>query len=197
MECITCGLCIDACDDIMAKIGKPRGLVDYLSLDDEDAERKGQPTKRVWQHILRPRTLIYSSLWSIVGLGLVVALFIQPDIDMTVAAVRNPTYVVLSDGTIRNVYEIRLRNKHGETRPFELSVTSDAALQIDVQGQASGDDVVNVPADSTHLVRVFVSAAAQTPASTDDRTAMRFWVVDTINDDRAHDDTYFNGTGGT
>jgi hypothetical protein len=78
-----------------------------------------------------------------------------------------------------------------------LSVTSDAALQIDVQGQASGDDVVNVPADSTYLVRVFVSAAAQTPASTDDRTAMRFWVVDTINDDRAHDDTYFNGTGGT
>jgi cytochrome c oxidase accessory protein FixG len=197
MECITCGLCIDACDDIMAKIGKPRGIVDYLSLDDEDAERNGQPTKQVWQHILRPRTLIYSGLWSIVGFGLVVALFIQSDIDMTVAAVRNPTYVVLSDGTIRNVYEIRLRNKHGETRPFELSVASDAALQIDVQGQASGNNVVDVPADSTHLVRVFVSAAAQTPASTDDRTPMRFWVVDTINDERAHDDTYFNGTGGT
>ncbi|AGI66204.1 cytochrome c accessory protein CcoG [Octadecabacter antarcticus 307] len=197
MECITCGLCIDACDDIMAKIGKPRGLVDYLSLDDEEAERNAQPTKRVWQHILRPRTLIYSGLWSIVGIGLVVALFIQPDINMTVAAVRNPTYVVLSDGTIRNVYEIRLRNKHGETRPFELSVTSDAALQIDVQGQANGNNVVDVPADSTHLERVFVSAAAQTPASTDDRTPMRFWVIDTINDERAHDDTYFNGTGGT
>jgi cytochrome c oxidase accessory protein FixG len=41
LECITCALCIDACDDIMAKIGKPRGLIDYLALTDE-AERAGK-----------------------------------------------------------------------------------------------------------------------------------------------------------
>jgi len=195
MECITCGLCIDACDDIMAKIGKPRGLIDYLSLDDAVAESKGEPTKRVWQHILRPRTLIYSTLWSIVGIGLLVALFVRPEIDMTVAAVRNPIYVTLSDGTIRNTYEIRLRNKHGETRPFRLSLNSDEILRIDIQGEQQGDHIVDVPADSTQLVRVFVSARPQDPASSAERTPFRFWVEDTMNNERVYDDTHFNGTG--
>jgi cytochrome c oxidase accessory protein FixG len=39
LECITCALCIDACDDIMAKIGKPRGLIDYIALTDEARAR--------------------------------------------------------------------------------------------------------------------------------------------------------------
>lgn len=196
MECITCGLCIDACDDVMAKIGKPRGLIDYLALSDEVAEIKGEPTKSVWQHILRPRTILYTGLWSLVGVGLVVALFVQADIDMTVAPVRNPTFVTQSDGTIRNAYDIRLRNKHGETRPFELSVVSDKDLLIEVQGEPEGDKIVDVPADSTLLVRVYLSAAPQSPAATADRTSLRLWIEDTTNADRAYSDTIFNGTGG-
>lgn len=197
MECITCGLCIDACDDVMARIGKPRGLVDYLALEDALAESNGQQTKPVWQHILRPRTIVYTVLWAIVGVALVVALFIRTDIDMTVAAVRNPTYITQSDGTIRNAYDIRLRNKHGETRPFRLSLTSDENLQIEVQGLADGDHTVAVPADATHLVRVYVSAAPQEPAATAVRTPFRFWIEDTTNGERAYNDTHFNGTGGS
>ncbi|WP_281981494.1 cytochrome c oxidase accessory protein CcoG [Thalassorhabdomicrobium marinisediminis] len=196
MECITCGLCIDACDDVMSKINKPRGLIDYLSLDDLPAEAAGEPTKPIWKHILRPRTLIYTALWSLVGVALLVALFIRTDIEMTVAAVRNPTFVTLSDGTIRNVYEVRLRNKHGEARPFELSLKSDADLALAVQGLETGDTTVMAPADDTHFVRVFVSAPAGSAAATADRTPLRFWVEDTINQERAHQDTHFNGTGG-
>ncbi len=29
-------LCIDACDDVMTKIGKPRGLIDYITLEEAD-----------------------------------------------------------------------------------------------------------------------------------------------------------------
>jgi cytochrome c oxidase accessory protein FixG len=56
LECITCALCIDACDDVMAKIGKPRGLIDYMALSDEDRERSGQAPRSAWSHIFRPRT---------------------------------------------------------------------------------------------------------------------------------------------
>jgi len=197
MECITCGLCIDACDDVMAKIGKPRGLVDYLALDDEEAERLGQPVKKVWQHILRPRTIVYTTLWSGVGVAMLVALFIRTDIDMTVAPVRNPTFITLSDGTIRNIYEVRLRNKHGETRPFRMSLSSDDVMRIEIQGQPRGDRIINVPADSTYLARIFVSARPEDAAASADRTPLRLWVEDTINLERAFDDTYFNGTGGS
>ena len=191
MECITCGLCIDACDDVMEKIGKPRGLIDYLALKDEAAEVAGQEPIPVIRHILRPRTMLYTALWSIVGLGLMFALFIRPDIDLTVAPVRNPTFIVQSDGTIRNVYDIRLRNKHGEARPFEMSVVTDAALTVDVQGGEA--NVVTVPADDTRLVRVYVSAPPNSQAAQTERTDFTFWVTDTTNNDRASADTTFNG----
>jgi polyferredoxin len=129
MECITCGLCIDACDDIMEKVGKPRGLIDYLALSDEPRERAGEKPRTAWFHIFRIRTMMYTGLWALVGFGLVFALFIRPEIDMTVAPVRNPTFVTLSDGSIRNTYDVRLLNKHGEDRPFRMSVTGHPALR--------------------------------------------------------------------
>ena len=46
LECITCALCIDACDDVMDKVGKPRGLIDYIALTDEASERAGKPQDR-------------------------------------------------------------------------------------------------------------------------------------------------------
>ena len=125
LACITCALCIDACDDTMARIGKPRGLIDYLALTDEVAERAGSPPKSVWKHILRPRTLVYTGLWAGVGVGLVVALFLRSDIGLNVTPVRNPIYVTLSDGAIRNTYDLRLLNKHGDPREFRIGLTAD------------------------------------------------------------------------
>ncbi|MDO6590074.1 cytochrome c oxidase accessory protein CcoG [Loktanella sp. D2R18] len=191
MECITCALCIDACDDIMAKIGKPRGLIDYLALSDQEAESKGKPAKPIWQHILRLRTVIYTSLWSLIGVGLVFALFIRADIEMTVSPVRNPTFVTLSDGTIRNIYDIRLLNKNGEDRAFHLSLVSDDILRIELEGTAERSIVV--PANETLLQRVYVSARPSDAAATVDRTELRLWVEDMTSGERAYKDTIFNG----
>jgi len=192
LECITCALCIDACDDVMEKIGKPRGLIDYIALSDEPREREGQPPKAVWKHVFRPRTMLYTVLWAAIGLGLVVALFIRPEIDMTVAKTRNPVNIVLSDGAIRNSYDVRLRNKHGEARPFRLSVSSEAPLNIEVEG-AGGDATVTVPPDSTLQQRVYVVAPAGTAAATTERTEIRLWITDQINEERSYEDTHFNG----
>ena len=191
LECITCALCIDACDDIMAKIGKPRGLIDYMALTDEQNERAGNKPKPILKHILRPRTIMYTALWSLVGVGLLFALFIRPDIEMTVAPVRNPTFVTMADGTIRNTYEVRLLNKHGDDRPFRLSVTGDPALRLQVEGSLY--ETVDVPADSTLNQRVYVQAPPGSGPATQERTEMRIWVEDISNGDRAYKDTVFNG----
>jgi cytochrome c oxidase accessory protein FixG len=193
MECITCGLCIDACDDVMEKIGKPRGLIDYFTLEDERIERAGGVAKEIWRHVLRPRTILYTTLWSAVGLGLLFALFIRPEIDMTVAPVRNPTYIVQSDGSIRNVYDIRLRNKTGEARAFGLSLGTGTDLVLSVEG--TDGTVVVVPTDATDQVRVYVTAPSGSPAATSDRTEFTFWVTDMAGTDRASDKTIFNGKG--
>jgi cytochrome c oxidase accessory protein FixG len=191
LACITCALCIDACDDVMDKIGKPRGLIDYMALTDEPRERAGQPPKSVWKHVFRPRTILYTALWSSVGVALLVALFIRSDVDLTVSPVRNPTFVTLSDGSIRNTYDVRLRNKQGEDRAFLVTATSDAEFTVDLEG--SGDQTVIVPADATKLQRVYVTAPAGSAAAQSARTDLQIWVEDVEAQERASAGTVFNG----
>ena len=192
MECITCALCIDACDDVMDKIGKPRGLIDYLALTDEPAERAGEKPVALWRHVLRLRTLVYTALWALIGVGLLYALFIRSDIELTVSPVRNPTYVLQPDGAIRNIYDVRLRNKLGEDRQFHLSLKSDAVLRIDLENTARVL-AITVPADTTVLERVYVTARSQDAAAALANTDLRLWVEDLESGDRASQSTTFNG----
>ena len=191
LACITCALCIDACDDTMAKIGKPRGLIDYLALTDEVAERAGTPPKSVWRHILRPRTILYTTLWASVGVALVVALFLRSDIGLNVTPVRNPIFVTLSDGAIRNTYDLRLLNKHGDARQFRISLTADQPLDLMLEGQAA--QTVTVLGNATTTQRIYVVAPSGSRAAAENRTSVRLWVEDLGNRDRIHSNTIFNG----
>jgi len=193
MECITCALCIDACDDIMTKIGKPRGLIDYMALTDEANERAGKAKKPVWKHVIRLRTIIYTSLWSLVGVLLVVALFIRSEIDLNVSPIRNPVFVTLSDGSIRNTYDLRIRNKQGEAHPFEISVTGDEALLVSLQGTES--TTITVEADETGSHKIYLTAPNGTDAAKGTLVKIRIWVEDKVTGDRAKSDTVFHGAG--
>lgn len=193
MACITCALCIDACDDVMAKTGRDRGLIDYLALSDAPREIAGGKPKPIWQHVLRPRNVVYTALWAAVALGLLFALFIRPEIEMTVAPVRNPTFVTLSDGTIRNAYDVRIRNKHGEAREFAISATAEAPLSVEVEGSVDGK--VEVSADTQAMQRVYVSAPPESTAASAERTDLRLWVQELQSGARASVSTTFNGSG--
>ena len=128
-----------------------------------------------------------------IGIGLVYALFIRSDIELTVSPVRNPTYVVQSDGAIRNIYDIRLRNKSGEARAFQLSLSADTPLRINLEGKADRELMVDVPADSTTTQRAYVTARPSDPAARDAVTPLRIWVEDPATGDRAGVATSFNG----
>ncbi|MFB9149915.1 cytochrome c oxidase accessory protein CcoG [Roseovarius ramblicola] len=193
LECITCALCIDACDDVMEKIGKPRGLIDYMALTDEQNERAGKPPKPIWKHVFRPRTILYTALWSLVGVGLVVALFIRSEIDLTVAPVRNPTYVTLSNGEIRNIYEVRLRNMKNEPTRFKFSVKGDPTLFITLEGTPYTS--VEVAPDEMKLQRVYVTAPQDSEPAQAESTDIRIWVEDTGSGTRDYKNTVFNGRG--
>ncbi|WP_147111162.1 cytochrome c oxidase accessory protein CcoG [Tateyamaria sp. syn59] len=195
MECITCALCIDACDEVMERIGKPRGLIDYLALSDEEAETKGAKPRPIWQHVLRPRTILYTAMWSLIGVALVYALFVRSDIDLTVEPVRNPQFVTLSDGSVRNAYTLRIRNLTAEPREFRVMLTSEEILRIDVESDGSVANHVTVPANETMQARVYVLARPQDPAADAETTDLRLWVEDVETDDRAGVATIFNGKG--
>jgi cytochrome c oxidase accessory protein FixG len=190
MECITCALCIDACDDVMARIGKPRGLIDYIALEDEAAERAGAPPASLARHVFRPRTLVYTALWALVGLGLVVALFVRSEIGLSVAPVRNPTFVTLSDGAIRNAYILRLRNQTGAPVDLALSLDGDG-LRLTLEGAGAGN-AVTVAADRQAQIRAYVTAAPGSAAADSVTTPLRIWAT-APSGARAMRDTTFHG----
>lgn len=197
LACITCGLCIDACNGVMDKIGKPRDLIGYLALTDETAERAGAQKKSVWQHILRIRTIVYTVLWAGVGAALVVALFMRAPIEVNVTPIRNPQFVTLSDGSIRNAYDLRLLNKQGEDRIFALSATPPELFHLSFDGQSNLN--ITVPANETKTVRLFVTAPKGSPAASAERSDLRLWVMDmgatgaAIDPTRVSHDTVFFG----
>jgi cytochrome c oxidase accessory protein FixG len=193
LACITCGLCIDACDEVMDRIGKPRGLIGYMALSDEVRERAGKPPISVWSHIFRPRTMLYTALWAGVGIGLVVLLFVRSDIDMSVSPIRNPTHVVLSDGAVRNAYEVRLRNMHNTPRDFTLSVTAEVPMVLSLEGHEGV--TVTVPADEMLIQRVYLTAPPDSPAATSPRTEVRLWTEADSDGQQVYSDTVFNGRG--
>ena len=193
MECITCGLCIDACDEVMDRIGKPRGLIDYLALSDEVSERAGTEPIPVWKHVFRPRTMLYTFLWAGIGVGLIVALFLRTDIDISISPIRNPTFVVLSDGTIRNAYDIRLRNMSHEARPFFLSVADDPSIRLSIQGVQG--QMVMVPADEQLSQRVYLTAPPGTEPARAVATPVRLWASVPGETSRIYGETVFNGRG--
>lgn len=191
MACITCALCIDACDQVMEKIGRPRGLIDYVALSDAPREAAGGAPIPAWRHAVRPRNLIYFGIWAGIGIGLVFALFVRPEIEMTVAPVRNPTFVTLADGSVRNAYDVRLRNKNGEARAFLLSPSMGTAADVSIESRPGS--VVRVPADAQERVRVYLTAPADSEMAREAASDARLWVEDLAGGARAHVDTTFNG----
>ena len=170
-------LCIDACDKVMAQIGRPRGLIDYLTLDDVDTEKKGGTAHPTLKTLFRPRTLIYFGIWSAIGLAMLFTLGQRTRLDLTVQHDRNPLFVRLSDGTIRNNYTVKVRNM--ETRDREVSLIikglpgAVAWTQDGSRENASQRVKVKVSPDSVQKVRLFVAAPEAGPQRTDFEIARR------------------------
>jgi cytochrome c oxidase accessory protein FixG len=169
--CITCALCIDACDKVMAQIGKPRGLIDYCTLDGAAAEKQGAAPKPHLNIILRPRILIYGAIWSGIGLAMLFALGQRVRLDLAVQHDRNPVYVRLSDGSVRNNYTLKIRNMEMRPRTVDVAIEGLKGAEI---WTAAGDRntaaqsvSLNVPADSVAKLRLFIAAPADGPKHQD------------------------------
>lgn len=159
--CITCGLCIDACDRVMKDIGRPRGLIDYATLDQCEAEAAGAPATPAWKALLRPRIFIYFGVWGAIGAGLLFALGTRAHTDLTISPDRNPPFMLLKDGSVRNAYTLRLRNMEARPRDMEVAMIGlpqGAVMWTEAVSleNAAPVQVIAVPANETKIVRAYV-----------------------------------------
>ena len=160
--CITCALCIDACDRVMRQVGRPRGLIDYATLEDSARERAGEAPTSHWKLIWHPRTLIYFTIWAAIGCALLFGLGTRSHLDLAAQKDRNPPYLLLSDGSIRNAWTLKLKNMEGRPRPMTVRLEGlpGAAMWTDgmARDRAARSLTVEVAADTTQPLRVYVVA---------------------------------------
>jgi cytochrome c oxidase accessory protein FixG len=139
LECIACAACIDACDGVMERMRYAPGLIRYATQNSMDGLRT---------RIVRPRAIIYATLLLalIAGFGLAVAG--RQLVELDVIRDRNSLYRQLDDGSIENVYTLRLINKDTQPHVLKLSVSGLPGAALDSEQselRVGGGEIVSIP----------------------------------------------------
>ena len=149
-ECIACAACIDACDEVMDKVGSPRGLVRYST---ENALAKQYGARDIIQHLMRPRTLLYSFVLLAIVIATAWSLANRTPLKVDVLRDRSMLYREADDERIENVYTLNVMNTDDQPHRYTLNVSGVPGIEL--VGQA----VVDIPAATSRRVVVVASVA--------------------------------------
>ncbi|WP_313981956.1 cytochrome c oxidase accessory protein CcoG [Iodidimonas nitroreducens] len=154
LECIQCALCVDACNEIMDRVDRPRGLIDYETLAMPQARAEGRETR---PKLLRGRTIIYGLSILLTMAIMAYGLLTRSDLDLSVQQDRNPLYVLLSDGGVRNGYQLKIINKAHEERNFIIAIKGLDGYELSRPNHQGPVDVVSVGPDAQKTIRLYVA----------------------------------------
>ena len=178
--CINCGLCVDACDAVMAKLDRPRGLIDYESWRNIERGRRGDA--RV-SRLVRPKTIGLAAACVALAASMATAFALRSGGSIYVQHDRNPRVVELSDGSLRNGYSVKLFNKSSSRQAFLLNVEA-PDTRLDIVGRDANKPIV-VPPDGSEVLRVTLTmthprAGKVRFVATNSSSSEKFVVADTF-----------------
>ena len=177
LECIGCGLCIDACNGIMDKVKRPHGLIAFDSEVNHEARSKGEAP--VPRHLIRPRTVIYAALLTALSAVLFAGLLLKETVVLSVIPDRQPVFVRLSDGSIRNSYTVRITNKEREVLDFNLVVDGVPGLILRVdEGEAPAETGLDLSVEEAGVRTWKVFATAPRELGLKGRNEISFKIVE-------------------
>jgi cytochrome c oxidase accessory protein FixG len=130
-ECIGCAACIDGCDQIMDKMGYPRGLIRYTT---ENVVKGKYPDKKIFAHLLRPRTILYSVLMLIISGVFLYSLATRVPLRVDVVRDRVALSKETDEGLIENVYRLQIINKDGQPHRYTISAAGIPGLKVTAAG---------------------------------------------------------------
>jgi cytochrome c oxidase accessory protein FixG len=190
LGCIQCGLCIDACDAIMAKTGRPARLIAYDT--DINIHRRQQGQAPIYR-ILRARTVLYAAIMAIVAAAMLYTLATRRSEGISVIHDRNPIFVRLADGSIRNAFTVHIANKSLEPRLFLLTVDGLPNMELQVVGDTvtQGNPLFMVGPDQTREFRALVTARSTLPPSAS--IPLTFTITDAKDDSKVSAVDHFRG----
>jgi cytochrome c oxidase accessory protein FixG len=164
-ECIGCAACIDGCDQVMDKMGYPKGLIRYAS---ENALEGHYDSATMWKRMWRLRTLIYTSLLAVIVVATGVSLALRNPLKVDVIRDRGALARETTPGIIENVYRLQIMNTDERGRQFTIAAEGLPGLKV-----VGVEQPVAVDGAATRLVPLRVQLPAQSDEDGDDEHADR------------------------
>jgi cytochrome c oxidase accessory protein FixG len=130
LECVNCTACMDACDSVMTRLGRPRGLIRLTS---ERAMREGRRTR--W---FTPRVQAYAALWLVLAVALGVLMWRRADLDVLVLRQPGTLFTEGSEGRIANFYNVQAFNRTSAAQQFDLTVVEPPGATVTTLGRLNG-----------------------------------------------------------
>jgi cytochrome c oxidase accessory protein FixG len=126
-ECIGCAACIDGCDQVMEKMGYPKGLIRYST---EYAMQERSGVEGIVKRVVRPRTMVYAAiLATVVGAG-AVALWMRVPLKVDVIRDRGAMVREVEDGELENVYRLQVMNATESARRYRITVEGLPGIRV-------------------------------------------------------------------
>ena len=191
LECIGCGLCVDACNEVMDKIDRPRELITMATEHNQANAALGKPPEH---RIVRPRTIVYAAILLLLGAGTLIGLAARASVDVNILHDRNPLFVALSDGSIRNGYTFKILNKSRTPQTYALGLEGLAGATLSVIGQethAAPQIELTARPDTVTSYKVYVTAPRE--ALSGDAHDLRMVLTDRASERSAGHTTVFRG----
>ena len=138
-ECIGCGACIDVCDEVMDKVGYPRGLIKYST---QNGVAQGWSTAQMIRRAFRPRVLVYSGILLAITLAVMTSLFMRKPLKVDVIRDRGALAREVEQGRIENVFRLQVMNATESTQRYVITVDGLPGIMI-----ASESDVEVLPTE--------------------------------------------------
>jgi len=151
-ECIGCAACIDGCDQVMDKVGSPRGLIRYSTTH---AMEKGWSQGQMLRRVLRPRVLVYFSILAGIVLAAAASLYLRVPLKVDVIRDRAAIAREIEPGVVENLYRLQIMNTTENARAFVIEVSGLPGIHI------AGEPITGVPAASSRMVPVKARAPTQ------------------------------------
>ena len=149
-ECIGCALCIDGCNEVMDKMGYPRGLIRYST---ENAVKEHLGRQGIIRRVLRGRVILYTTILMVVTVAAIVTLLNRVPVKVDVIRDRTPMMADNADGRIENVYRLQLMNTDETARRFTIVVSGMDDLRLDAR-----ENPVELSGSSSRMIPVRVRA---------------------------------------
>jgi len=147
--CIGCAACIDACDQVMDKMGYPKGLIRYSTQNAIDGKYTDAEIKK---HVFRPRTLFYIVIVGAISLAFLYTLAMRIPMRVDVLRDRLTLSREAANGHIENLYQLRIINMDGQPHRYSIAATGIDGLRL------VSSDKVDIPALGTATLNVVLSA---------------------------------------